>query len=85
MGHLIYDDPRLIPWASEIIGFEPRSDVQAMGWIDGSSIRAVALWDGFSECDCNIHVASDGKPHWLSRAFLSAAFMHPFVQWNQGA
>lgn len=83
MGELIYnDDDRLIAWASEKIEFEPRSDVKAMGWQENGELRAVVLWDGFSECDCNIHIASDGKPHWLRRSFLVAAFMHPFVQWN---
>lgn len=79
----IYDDKeRLIDWASGVIGFTPRSDVQHMGWQENGKLRAVALWDGFSECDCNIHIASDGTGHWLRRAFLRAAFAHPFVQWN---
>ncbi len=79
----IYDDQeRLISWASEVIGFTPRPDVQHMGWQEHGKLRAVALWDGFSECDCNIHIASDGTGHWLRRAFLRAAFAHPFVQWK---
>lgn len=82
MGELVYNDDSLITWAAEKIGFEPRPDVKAMGWKVNGVIRAVVLWDGFSECDCNIHVASDGNPHWLSRPFLAAAFMHPFVQWK---
>lgn len=82
MGELVYNDDSLITWAAEKIGFEPRPDVKAMGWKVNGVIRAVVLWDGFSECDCNIHVASDGNPHWLRRPFLTAAFMHPFVQWK---
>lgn len=79
----IYDDQeRLISWASEVIGFAPRPDVQHMGWQENGVLRAVVLWDGFSECDCNIHIASDGTGRWLRRAFLRAAFMHPFAQWN---
>ena len=79
----IYDDQeRLISWASEVIGFTPRPDVQHMGWQEDGKLRAVVLWDGFSKCDCNIHIASDGTGHWLRRAFLRAAFAHPFVQWK---
>lgn len=83
MATLTYDNQeRLISWASECIGFTPRDDVKAMGWVDGDRLICVALWDGFSECDCNIHVASDLSGHWLTRGFLRAAFWHPFIQWN---
>ena len=82
MGEIVYDDDSMIPWAIERIGFKPRDDVRAIGWRENGSLRAVTLYDGFSECDCNIHIASDGKPHWLNRGFLVAAFMHPFVQWK---
>ena len=83
MNGLIYtDEDRLVEWASEIIGFEPRDDVKAMGWQVDGALRAVCLWDGFSKCDCNIHVASDGGANWLSRQFLTHAFLHPFAQWE---
>ena len=82
MGEIVYDDESMIPWAIEKIGFEPRPDVRAIGWRESGSLRAVTLYDGFSECDCNIHIASDGSGNWLRRAFLIASFMHPFVQWR---
>lgn len=83
MSGFIYDEQdRLISWASERIGFEPRDDVKAMGWQEHDKLIAVTLWDGFSACDCNIHIASDGSGHWLRRAFLIASFSHPFVQWD---
>ena len=82
MGKLVYNDENLIPWASSVIGFTPRSDARAMGWMEHDELRAVVVWDNFSECDCNIHIASDGKPHWFKRQFMIASFMHPFVQWN---
>jgi RimJ/RimL family protein N-acetyltransferase len=83
MGQMIYDDGgQMVEWASKIIGFEPRPDVVAVGWRENSELRAVVLYDSFSKCDCNIHIASDEKTGWLSRAFLIAAFMHPFVQWD---
>ena len=83
MGEMVYDDSgEMIEWASKIIGFQPRPDVVAIGWRVRGELRAVALYDNFSECDCNMHIASDGKAHWLSRQFLIASFMHPFVQWR---
>lgn len=82
MGEIVYNDESMIPWAIEKIGFEPRLDVRAIGWRENGSLRAVTLYDGFSECDCNMHIASDGSGNWLRRAFLMASFMHPFVQWR---
>lgn len=82
MGELVYNDENLIPWASKIIGFTPRSDAKAMGWKESGRLRAVVIWDNFGECDCNIHIAGDGTPHWFKRQFMIALFMHPFVQWN---
>lgn len=83
MNNLVYgEDERLAAWASEIIGFEPRADFKAVGWQEHGKLRAVTLWDGFSQCDCNIHIASDGTGHWLRRQFLTTSFLHPFVQWD---
>ena len=83
MGEVVYENvDEMVVWASKIIGFQPRPDVTAIGWRESGSLRAVALYDNFSECDCNMHIASDGKAHWLSRQFLIASFMHPFVQWR---
>lgn len=82
MGEIVYDNEKMIPWASEVIGFEPRPDVKAIGWVEHGELRAVTLFDGFSECDCNIHIATDGQPFAIRRAFIIASFMHPFVQWG---
>lgn len=79
----IYDEQdRLIKWASEVIGFTPRPDAHAIGWQEHGQLRAVTLYDGFSQCDCNIHIASDGSRQWMRKSFLCASFMHPFVQWK---
>ena len=83
MGELVYDDSgQMIEWASKIIGFQPRSDAVAVGWREHGELRAVVLYDNFSACDCNMHIASDGTGNWLRRAFLVTCFMHPFVQWR---
>lgn len=83
MNGLIYgEQDRLIGWASKVIGFHPRPDAQAIGWQEHGVLRAVTLWDGFSKCDCNIHIASDGSGTWLRKGFLRASFWHPFIQWD---
>jgi len=83
MGELVYDDSgQMIEWASKIIGFQPRSDAVAVGWREHGELRAVVLYDNFSACDCNMHIASDGAGNWLRRAFLVTCFMHPFAQWG---
>ena len=81
-GFIYGEDERLIEWASRIIGFSPRPDAKAVGWQEHGVLRAVTMWDGFSECDCNIHIASDGTGHWLRRPFLRMSFYHPFMQWG---
>lgn len=86
MNTLIYgQDERLLQWAFERMAFTARMDAKAIGWGDESTgnIKGVVIWDGFSECDCNIHVASDGSGHWLTRPLLIAAFSHPFLQWGR--
>lgn len=81
MAELIYnDDERLIKWAQDVIGCEFRADAKAIGYGNGDDIFAVTVFDGFSVCDCNMHVASDGTGHWLSRKYLLALFAYPFIQ-----
>lgn len=85
MNTLIYgQDDRLIQWAFERMAFTARSDAKAIGWGNETtgSLNAVVIWDGFSECDCNIHVCSDETGHWLRRPLLLATFSHPFLQWG---
>ena len=83
MSELIYgQDETLIEWAQKIIGCKFRADATAIGRASDGEILAVAVFDGFSECDCNIHIASDGSGHALSRGFLTAAFAYPFIQLN---
>lgn len=84
MSEIVYsdDDETIIPWASKIIDFNPRPDATGFGLYENGKLKAAVIWDGFSDCDCNIHVASDGTDNWLRRKFLVTAFMHPFKQWG---
>lgn len=79
---LIYDDTeRLLAWACERIGIHSfRSDAQAIGLERNGVLVGVTVFDTFSSRDCYMHVASDGSRHWLTREFLVASFIYPFVQ-----
>lgn len=82
MRQIVGNDEKLIAWAGEKINFKPRPDAKCIGLVSEKGIHAVTVYDGFSECDCNIHIASDGTRHWLSRKYLNLSFYVPFVQWN---
>lgn len=79
---LIYgDDDKLLPWAARAIGIERfRDDARAIGQSRNGIINAVVVYDTFSACDVNMHIASDGSGRWLTREFLVAAFAFPFIQ-----
>lgn len=79
---LIYgQDETLLPWACERIGIHRfRYDAKAIGREVDGELVAVVVYDGFSDCDCNMHVASNGGGHWLSRELLVHSFAYPFLQ-----
>lgn len=81
MIKLVYEDqPTLLKWAAERIGLlRFRQDAKAFGVMRDGQLRAVVVWDTFSEVDCAMHVASTGTGHWLTRAVLIQAFGYPFV------
>jgi RimJ/RimL family protein N-acetyltransferase len=62
------------------VGVKFRTDAYCIGLERDGEVCAVVVFDGFSECDCNIHIASDGTKRWMSRDLLLAAFAYPFVQ-----
>ena len=95
MRQVVYgDDARYTEWAAKRIGvqFPPNSvaiglcradDIGAPGGDRdsvGRLIIASVVFEGFSECDCNMHVASDGTGRWLTREFLVRCFAYPFIQ-----
>lgn len=84
MIELDYEDiPNTIAWAARRIGvngFMP--DARAFGVRRRGELVAAVVYDCFSECDCNIHVASDGGRYWLTRKVLIAAFGYPFIERN---
>lgn len=70
----------LLEWAQRCIGVRFRPDAKAIGRISDGQVRAVVVYDNFSDCDCSMHIASDGTGRWLTRPLLSAAFHYPFIQ-----
>lgn len=82
MFKVIYgQDDVLIPWAAKRIGVECfKPDAKAIGQERDGEIVAVVVFDGFSDVDCNMHIASDGSRRWLTRELLAHAFAYPFVQ-----
>lgn len=81
MANLIYgDEPRLLSWAQERIGVAFRRDAYTLGLEKGGQIVAAVVFDNFSECDCNMHIASDGTRGWMNKSLLLAAFAYPFSQ-----
>jgi len=71
-----------ITWAQErLAGLSFRDDAKTIAFTrECGSYAAVIVYDGFSQCDCNIHVVSDGSCSWMTRQMLSRAFAYPFVQ-----
>lgn len=79
---LIYgEEERLLPWACERTGTRQfRRDAYTMGLEREGVLVAVVVFDGFSECDANIHIASDGTGHWMNKELLISTFAYPFIQ-----
>ena len=81
MARLIYgEEDRLLPWAQERVGVAFRRDAYAIGLEKAGQIVAVVVYDNFSECDCNMHIASDGTRAWMNKSLLVSAFAYPFLQ-----
>lgn len=79
---LIYgDEDRMLPWAKEKIGFGGfRRDAFAIGIERDGELSAVAVFDGFTDATCEMHIASDGSARWMTKEFLVAVFSYPFIQ-----
>lgn len=75
------DEQRLLPWACEKIGVASfRPDARTIGIERNGKLAAVVVFDGFSDVDCNIHIASDGSRYWMSRELLVHTFGYVFIQ-----
>lgn len=80
-ARLIYgEEERLLAWASQRSGVTYRRDAYTLGLERDGEIRAVVVFDTFSETDCCMHIASDGTRAWMSKDLLLSAFAYPFTQ-----
>lgn len=78
---LIYGkEETLLPWAKERIGINFRDDARTIGLEKDGSPVAVVVFDTFSDCDCCMHIASDGTKAWMNKTLLLATFAFPFTQ-----
>lgn len=73
-------DEVLVPWAAKRIGVPFDATARAIGLVQDGELRAVVVYDRFSEVDCCMHIASDGTRRWMSREYLVKVFAYPFVQ-----
>lgn len=81
MTEVVYGcDEELMAWAESVVGSKFRPDAKAIGLKRNGNIIAVTVFDGFSECDCNMHIASDNSGRWLNKDFLISSFAYPFIQ-----
>lgn len=93
MSDIIYPQPEQLPevlaWATQQMRvFDPtyagfRPEALAIATATRGRLRAVAVFDLFSDSDCMFHIASDGQPGWLTRKFIVQALAYPFVQRRQ--
>lgn len=83
-GTMIYDrQAELLRWAADRIAVKRfRPEARAIGLEADGKIRAVAVFEGFSEFDCDMHVAVDDSGRYLTRSVLAAVFAYPFIQLN---
>jgi RimJ/RimL family protein N-acetyltransferase len=79
---LIYgQEERLLPWAAARSGASGfRRDAYSIGLERDGELCAVVAFDDFTDCNVNMHIASDGTRRWMNKELLVAAFSYPFVQ-----
>lgn len=71
------------PWAVERIGnIPPFKDCTGLALLDNMVLIAVVIYTDYNGKNCCIHVASDGSKRWMTKTFLRAAFVYPFVELN---
>ncbi|NVN99288.1 MAG: GNAT family N-acetyltransferase [Geobacteraceae bacterium] len=58
------------------------SGSQAIGLEKDGKLVAGVIYEGFNGFNVWMHVAAEPGRHWLTRDFLGAAFLYPFVQLN---
>lgn len=77
----IHNMPAMLEWAAKVTGIDCyRTDAKAIGQLQDGDLAAVVVFDGFTDVDCNMHLASNGSGRWMSRELLLESFAYPFIQ-----
>ncbi|MGQ5522916.1 hypothetical protein ACUHMQ_06600 [Chitinimonas sp. PSY-7] len=80
---LLYgDDDRVMHWVCGRIGIARFDDCRAIGLMQGDTLIAGTVYERFSDCDVNMHVAAS-SPYAMTRQFLVASFYYPFITANK--
>ena len=81
-SRIVYDDvPRMLAFAREHIpGAGWEDDATAIGREVRGELVAVCVYEHFTAADCHVHVASDRRPGWCTRALLTHWYAYPFIQ-----
>ena len=76
-----YDTEPLLEWVqSRYDNNAIDGNTHALGIELDGQLVAVAMYNGFTNTSCAIHIVSDGGRRWALRSFLEVAFHYPFVQ-----
>lgn len=72
-----------LAWAGHRLGLSNRwpAESVALGIVDDPSgaIHAAVVYNAFYEDACHMHIATDGKRRWATRATLEKLFAFPFL------
>jgi RimJ/RimL family protein N-acetyltransferase len=82
MKRIIWHQPeRIMLFVAERTGEESYGrDYTALGLEQDGKLVAGVLFTNYTKAAILMHVASDGSRHWMTPAFLAAAFRYPFIQ-----
>lgn len=75
------NDPLVSAFVAERLGYGTTFTACAtIGMQRRGELIGGVVYDAYTGANCNMHVASNGSRHWMSKEFLFAAFNYPFQQ-----
>lgn len=81
MKRIIWHQPeRIMLFVAQRVDEEFFRDYTALGLEKDGELVAGVLFTNYTKAGIVMHVASDGSRHWMTPAFLAAAFRYPFIQ-----
>lgn len=77
---LIIGNESHLAWAGERVGISRYpDDAVCLAIVAESGIKAVVIYNYFTNVECEVHIVSNGEKHFATRGMISAIFAHPFV------